>query len=131
MGSPQGQVYSFGRFELDAGKRVLSNDSGPVDLAPKVIETLVVLVQHHGQLVEKQELMQAIWPDSFVEEANLAVYISTLRKVFEERSHGERFIETVPRRGYRFVAPVQERRHESASGRRLDVSVVVVASITV
>jgi TolB-like protein/DNA-binding winged helix-turn-helix (wHTH) protein/Flp pilus assembly protein TadD len=105
----QGLVYEFGSFQLDVGRRVLSTDSVPVDLAPKAIETLVVLVQHHGQLVEKQELMQAIWPDSFVEEANLAVYVSTLRKVFEERKTGERFIETVPRRGYRFVAPVQER----------------------
>src|ERR1700693_6388644 len=92
------QLFKFGRFRLDAATRVLWCDSEPVDLAPKVIDTLAVLVRHHGQLVEKDELMKAVWPDTFVEQANVAVYVSTLRKLFEERSSGERFIETVPRR---------------------------------
>lgn len=112
---PQEQSYEFGPFQLDATKHVLWCHSERVDLAPKVIEILVVLVQHHGQLVEKEELMKAVWPDTFVEEANIAVHISTLRKVFEERSNGERFIETVPRRGYRFVAPVLEPQDADAA----------------
>jgi TolB-like protein/DNA-binding winged helix-turn-helix (wHTH) protein/Tfp pilus assembly protein PilF len=111
----QEQLYAFGPFQLDATKHVLWCDSERVDLAPKAIELLVVLVQQHGQLVEKRELMKAVWPDTFVEEANIAVHISTLRKLFEDRSNGERFIETVPRRGYRFVAPVLERVEANAA----------------
>ncbi len=102
------QVYEFGGYQLDAAKRRLWRGSEPADLAPKVMETLVVLLEHHGDLVEKGDLMKAIWPDSFVEEANLAVNISALRKVFEQGGTGERYIETVPRRGYRFVVTVRE-----------------------
>jgi TolB-like protein/DNA-binding winged helix-turn-helix (wHTH) protein/Tfp pilus assembly protein PilF len=109
MGSLPEQLFEFGSFRLDPVRRVLWLNSEPLDLPPKAIETLVVLVQHHGQLVEKDELMKAVWPDSFVGDANIAVHISNLRKLFEERGNGERFIETVPRRGYRFVAPVVER----------------------
>ncbi len=100
--------YEFGPFQLDAEKRVLWCASEPVALPPKVTETLLVMVRNHGELVEKEELMKAVWPDTFVEEANLAVHVSTLRKLFEERANGEPFIETIPRRGYRFVAAVVE-----------------------
>ena len=98
--------YQFGNFRLDAARRVLLHGEKPVALAPKVLETLVVLVSRHGELVEKDELLNAVWPDTFVEEANLAVNISLLRKALENGSPGRDYIETVPKRGYRFVAPV-------------------------
>src|SRR5262249_39792648 len=75
---------------------------------PKAIDTLLVLVQNSGRMVGKDELMKQIWPDSFVEEANLAVNISTLRKALGEDRHEHRYIVTVPGRGYRFVAQVRE-----------------------
>lgn len=100
--------YEFGPFQLDPEKRVLWCASEPVALPPKEIETLLVLVRNHGQLVEKEELMKTLWPDTFVEEANLAVHISNLRKLLQEQANAGPCIETVPRRGYRFVAHVVE-----------------------
>lgn len=102
--------YVFGPFRLDPVDRVLSHHEQPVPLTPKAIETLVVLVERHGRLVTKEELLQLVWPDAFVEENNLAQHISTLRRVLGEAIGGERFIETVPKRGYRFVAAVTEHR---------------------
>ena len=107
MGSEAKQFYEFGGFRLEAAKRVLRHGDDPVALAPKVLETLVVLVSRHGELVEKDELMKAVWPDTFVEEANLTVNISILRKTLENGEPGRSYIETVPKRGYRFVAPVR------------------------
>jgi len=85
-----------------------------VPLAPKAFDTLVLLVERRGQLLEKDELMKALWPDSFVEEANLTVNISALRKALGERLHEHRYIITVPGRGYRFVASVAELPEEGA-----------------
>ena len=73
-------------------------------LKPKVLETLLVLIEISGHVMDKQELMQRLWPDSFVEEANLHVNISQLRKALGDDENGEHFIETVPKRGYRFAA---------------------------
>ena len=78
----------------------------PVSLTPKAFDLLFYLVERHGRLVTKQELMSALWPDTFVEEANLTYTMSALRKAVEDGQNGEQFIQTVPRRGYRFVAPV-------------------------
>lgn len=100
--------YVFGPFRLDPVDRVLSHHEQPVALTPKAIETLVALVERHGRLVAKEELLQLVWPDAFVEENNLAQHISTLRRVLGEAIGGEQFIETVPKRGYRFVAAVTE-----------------------
>jgi eukaryotic-like serine/threonine-protein kinase len=97
--------WAFGSFRLDGSQHLLFRDEHLVPLAPKAAEVLLVLVQKHGQLVEKEELMKAVWPDSFVEEANLAVHISQLRKVLVDDS-GSHYIETIPRRGYRFVGSV-------------------------
>ncbi len=108
MGLPAKHFYDFGPFQLDAAKRLLLRDRKPLPLPPKVIETLLVLVENHGQLVEKDELMKAVWPDTFVEEANLAVNISLLRKTLGGEENPPHYIETVPKRGYRFVAPVRE-----------------------
>src|SRR6266550_2237917 len=98
------ELYEFGSFTLDATEGRLLRDGQAVSLKPKVFETLVVLVENTGQTMDKEELMKRLWPDSFVEEANLAVNISQLRKALGE--NGERFIETVPKRGYRFSAQV-------------------------
>lgn len=101
-----GRVYEFGPFRLDEGERSLSRDLEPVALTPKVFDTLLLLVRNAGHLVDKEELMTLIWPDSFVEEANLNRSISTLRRALGEAPNLPRYIETVPKRGYRFIAPV-------------------------
>ena len=106
MVSPR--LYVFGRFRLDSVDKVLLHDDRPIPLTPKAIDTLLVLVSRHGHLVTKEELLQLVWPDAFVEENNLAQNISTLRRVLGDGTGGERFIETVPKRGYRFVAAVTE-----------------------
>src|SRR5260370_25080403 len=122
-------VYEVGLFLFDSAQHLLFQNDQVIQLAPKAAETLAVLVENHGQLVEKEQLMKAVWPDTFVEDANLTVHISALRKLFQDHANSsgcEGFIETVPRRGYRFVAPVLERRapsHETPQSplvRRLD-----------
>ena len=101
-------TYLFAGFRLDAQRRVMSRDNGePVPLAPKVFDTLLYFVERPGQLIEKQRLLDAIWPNVVVEENNLNQCISTLRRVLGERPGEHRFIVTEPNRGYRFVAGVQ------------------------
>ncbi|HXW56108.1 MAG TPA: winged helix-turn-helix domain-containing protein [Candidatus Cybelea sp.] len=102
-------IYEFGPFRIDPVQHLLFRNGSVISLPPKTVETLVVLVENHGRLVEKERLMEAVWPDTFVEEANLTVHISALRRLFRDEVNGEPYIETVPRRGYRFVAPVEER----------------------
>lgn len=101
-----GQFYEFGVFRLETAQKTLYRGDQPVSLTPKAFETLYVLVQNPGQVLEKDFLMRTLWPDSFVEESNLSQNIFTLRKTLGEREGGQQFIETIPRRGYRFVAPV-------------------------
>ena len=101
-------LYEFGSFRIDPMERILLCDERPVPLTPKVFDTLLVLVENSGHVLGKSELMQKVWPDSFVEENNLAQNISILRKVLGENAEGLKYIETVPKRGYRFVADVQE-----------------------
>jgi eukaryotic-like serine/threonine-protein kinase len=105
MSYPRNLRWEFGSFRLDGSQHLLFRDGQLVSLAPKAAEVLLVLVESHGQLVEKDALMKAVWPDSFVEEANLAVHISQLRKILNDGS-GSQYIETIPRRGYRFVGAV-------------------------
>src|SRR5262249_37898474 len=102
------EMYYFGPFSLDPGERVLSHDGTPLTLTPKVFDTLLCLVRNRGRVLTKDELLKEIWPDAFVEEVNLAVNISTLRKALGEGPKDGRYIVTVPGRGYRFVAEVQE-----------------------
>src|SRR5947199_4986190 len=99
------RTYEFGPFRLDPMKRILLRDSRQVQLTPKAFDTLLTLVEASGQLLEKDALMQRVWPDSFVEEGSLTVNISTLRKVLGDNRG---YIVTVPGRGYRFVAGVRE-----------------------
>jgi len=100
--------YAFGPFLLDASECLLILDGKPVPLAPKAFEALVILVENAGHLVDKDDLMKRLWPDSFVEEANVAKHVSLLRKVLSEATNGREYIETVPKRGYRFVVDVRE-----------------------
>jgi eukaryotic-like serine/threonine-protein kinase len=102
------EIYEFGPYSLDAVERVLWRDGSPLSLTPKAFETLLILVRNHGRVLTKDELLQQIWPDTFVEEVNLAVNISTLRKALSDSTGGREYIETVPRRGYRFVASVKK-----------------------
>lgn len=108
-------IYEFGPFRLDAVERLLFRGDEVVPLTPKVIETLLVLVEHRGHLMAKDELMNLVWPDSFVEESNLAQNISQLRKALGEEHGGREYIETLPKRGYRFVAEVREVKDQSAA----------------
>jgi DNA-binding winged helix-turn-helix (wHTH) protein/tetratricopeptide (TPR) repeat protein len=98
-------LYRFDEFELDRGKRTLSRDGGQVLLSPKAYEVLVHLVIHAGDVVTKEELMQAVWPGSFVEEGNLAQQVSSIRKAFADRA---KYIVTIPGRGYQFTAEVEQ-----------------------
>lgn len=108
MSHESNQIYEFGPFRLEVAEHLLSRNRETVQLQPKAFELLLVLVKHHGHLLEKDELLKAIWPDTVVGEVNLANNISILRKALGEGEQGQRFIETVPRRGYRFIAPVRE-----------------------
>jgi len=102
-------IYAFEGFHLDAQHRVLSRAGGePIPLAPKVFDTLLCFVEHHGQLLDKRVLLETIWPHVIVEENNLNQSISTLRRVLGERPGEHRFIATEPGRGYRFLATVRE-----------------------
>ncbi|HJQ25287.1 MAG TPA: winged helix-turn-helix domain-containing protein [Blastocatellia bacterium] len=103
-----GHLFQFGAFRLDAGERVLLRDGRLVPLPAKVFNTLLLLVRNNGHVVEKDVLMQEVWPDEYVEEGNLAQHIFILRKALGESTDHPRYIETVPRRGYRFVANLIE-----------------------
>jgi len=100
------RAHRFGPFRFDPVERLLSRDGEPVPLMPKTIDTLAVLLERRGQVVEKAELMKLVWPDCVVEEVGLARNISLLRQALG--SDGEAYIETVPRRGYRFTAGEDE-----------------------
>ncbi len=102
------RFYQFGPFHIDAEKRVLMREGEIEPLAAKAFDTLLVLVQHHGEVLEKSELMEMLWPDSDVEEANLPQNVSALRKALGESPNERRYIVTVPGRGYRFTADVEE-----------------------
>jgi DNA-binding winged helix-turn-helix (wHTH) protein/TolB-like protein len=101
-------VYSFGPFRYDFEQRLLFRENETVPLAPKVAETLRVLVERHGTVVEKAELMREVWPDTTVEEIGLARNISQLRKALGDENDAGKYIETLPKRGYRFVGQVAQ-----------------------
>src|SRR5262249_50507987 len=107
MVSPDNHLYEFKPFALDAANRTLFKDNEIVHLTPKAVETLLVLVRHAVQVVEKEQLLKEVWPDSFVEEGSLSHNIHELRKALGDDSAEPRYIETIPKRGYRFVAPVK------------------------
>lgn len=102
------RIYEFGSYRIDPAERILFRDGERVSLPPKAFDLLVTFVENKGRMLKKEELMQMIWPDTFVEQANLPVTIYMLRKLLGEREDGGQYIETVPRRGYRFATPVRE-----------------------
>ena len=101
-------VYEFESFQLDSRERLLLRDGKAIPLTPKVFETLRLLVQNSGHLVLKEDLMTTLWPDSFVEEANLSQNISVLRKALGDTTQNPRYVVTVPGQGYRFAAEVRK-----------------------
>jgi WD40 repeat protein/DNA-binding winged helix-turn-helix (wHTH) protein len=100
-------VYEFLGFQLDVGQRVLTRGGNLIALTPKAFDVLLFLVQNSGRVLDKDELMKAIWPDSFVEEGNLSQNIFVLRKILGD-THGDSPIQTIPRRGYKFVGSVKQ-----------------------
>jgi Tol biopolymer transport system component/DNA-binding winged helix-turn-helix (wHTH) protein len=132
MASQVKHFYDFDRFTLDASERLLLREGRPVRLTPKEFDTLLALVRGAGRVMSKEDLLKEIWPDTFVGEATLAQNVFTLRKALGEPEGGGAFVETVPRRGYRFAVEVTERRegeeeaHALADARVVDDSRSVV-----
>jgi DNA-binding winged helix-turn-helix (wHTH) protein/tetratricopeptide (TPR) repeat protein len=107
-------VYEFGPFRVDTADRLLMRGGAAVPLRPKVVDTLILLIEGRGRVLRKEELMRALWHDTFVEESNLTQNIYTLRKVLgQDSKESVRYIETISKRGYRFVAAVKELRDDS------------------
>src|SRR5262245_51146698 len=101
------QIYEFDEFRVDTGQFLLSTAGSTRPISPTVFKILLILLERAGQSVTKEELMKYVWPDSFVEEGNLNRNVSTLRKVLHEKPSDHRYIETIPKTGYRFIAPVR------------------------
>ena len=113
------RLYEFGEFQLDASARLLSRRGVTVPLTPKAIDLLLALVEEPGNLLNKDALLKRVWPDSFVEENNLADNIFKLRRVLGDAENGATFIETVPKRGYRFIAEVRSVGQDQGSETRI------------
>jgi len=111
-----GSRYEFGEFVIDVLEGGLWRQGEPVPLTPKAFDVLAALVEHPGRLVSKDELLQKVWPDTFVEESNLAYHVFALRKALGDTASGGRYIETVPKRGYRFTARVTPVDHGNGQG---------------
>lgn len=114
MSSRENHLYEFGPYVMDTRSRILLKDGATVRLTPKAFDTLCVLVQHASQVVEKEQLLKEVWPDIFVEEGSLSHNIHGLRKALGDDLTEPRYIETIPKRGYRFVAPVKISRADTA-----------------
>lgn len=110
MATPTKRYYEFGPYRLDVDEHLLLRDGVQLSLTLKTYEILLLLVQNVGRMIEKGELMDKVWPNTFVDEANLTQNIFMLRKVLGANPEGQKYIETVPRRGYRFAAAVREVR---------------------
>src|SRR5436305_420945 len=117
MEAPAANLYVFDNFRLDAHEKVLWRGGSIADVTPKAVEILLVLVERAGGVVSKEEILRAVWADSFVEEANLSHHIFRLRKALGE-SETEKFIETVSKRGYRFVREIDRIEGHQARGGR-------------
>lgn len=111
------RVYEFGGFRLSEGDRLLFHGEELVPLSPKALDTLLMLVERRGHVLTKDELLRGVWADAFVEENNLNQAISAVRKALAQRAGDEPFVETIPKRGYRFVASVREAGAEARAPR--------------
>ena len=125
-GRQKRHFYEFDSFLLDETERLLLREAEPVSLTPKAFEMLLVLVSNAGLAMTKEELMERVWPDAFVEEANLAVNISMLRKALGDMPGGGQYIETLTRRGYRFAAEVREFWDDRAQSKVTTISPQIV-----
>lgn len=137
------RFYEFGRFRLDATGHMLFCGGETVPLTPKAADTLLLLVENAGQVVEKEDLLKKVWQDAFVEEGSLTRTISVLRKALEDVSEGQQYIATIPKRGYRFVVPVKvvedgpapvatgEHRPAAGRGARMAILAVVLAVLVI
>src|SRR5215470_10410063 len=105
---PPNRIYRFGEYKLLADERMLMRGNYRVHMTPRVFHLLLILVENAGKLVTKETLLNDIWQDSFVEEGNLNSTVSRLRKILGEKPDEKRFIETIPRVGYRFIAEVEQ-----------------------
>ena len=115
MSDPANKIFEFGPYRLDTSERVLLREGQAVPLTLKAFDVLLMLVENNGHIVEKDELMNRVWAGSFVEEGNLKVTVSMVRKALEDNQNGHRYVETVPRRGYRFVAEVKNITEETVN----------------
>jgi len=127
MKQQMNHLYEFGPFRIDPPERLLTSQGHSIAVTPKAFDVLVILIQRSGRLVEKSQLMEAVWGDSFVEEGNLAVAISTLRKALgDDLGKERRYIQTVAKRGYRFVGDVREVADpeiQSSSSQAIEIAV--------
>jgi DNA-binding winged helix-turn-helix (wHTH) protein/TolB-like protein len=130
MGLTAQVLYEFDKFRLDPAEQLLLCDGKPVPLTPKAFQILCVLIRSKGRLLDKDDLIKRVWPNSFVEEANLSVNISALRKALGDTPNGQKFIGTVPKRGYRFLMPVHE-VSESSQTETKAASLVEISEPTV
>lgn len=117
MAAQNGKTYDFGDFRLIPGEGLLLRNGEPVSLSLKAFASLVVLVERHGHLVQRSELIETVWENAFVEDANISKCVWAIRNALGEDSKSSRFIQTIPRRGYRFVAPVSTLNDSSGAFR--------------
>lgn len=113
------KLYEFGKFSLNVNLRTLFHDDTPVPLKPKVVETLIVLIENAGNVVGKDFLMERVWGETFVEESNLSVNIYELRKAFKKIENAENLIQTIPRRGFRFNSEVSQREISPSADKKI------------
>jgi len=118
MASLNGKTYVFADFRLVPGEGLLLRNGEPVQLSLKAFATLVMLVERHGHLVQRSELIESVWEDTFVEDANISKCVWSIRNALGEDHKSSKFIQTIPRRGYRFVAPVTTINNSSGAFRR-------------
>lgn len=121
-----GRIFEFDGFTVDLGNRLLLREDRPVAVTPKAFETLAVLLEHPGEVVGKDELLKRVWPDTFVEDGILTQNIYTLRKALQEAGGERPYIETIPRRGYRFAGPIAERGLAPARGEEAGIASLAV-----
>jgi DNA-binding winged helix-turn-helix (wHTH) protein len=99
-------VLRFGPYRIDRDQRLVTKGNEVIPLAPKIFDTLLALMESGGRVFQKENLLETVWPDAFVDEGSLSRNISTLRKVLGDNTHDPKYIATVPKRGYRFMAKV-------------------------
>jgi DNA-binding winged helix-turn-helix (wHTH) protein/TolB-like protein len=128
MSGVSNHIYEFGSFRVDAANRLLLREDEPLTVTPKAVDTLLALVRRRGYVLHKNDLMKEVWPDTVVEESNLTQHIYLLRKTLGEGPDGRSYIETIPRRGYRFIGEVREVEREASDiilAERTKVQVVI------